>query len=295
MSAYLTVGTGQPYATIQAAVNDAVDGDTIGAGPNVGNTYPEAITINNKYVHLIGLLEDQGVSLPGAGGGAAPCVNVTGTGGCILENFTCSNNGSAHTDVLTLNVYQHWVRRVKVVGTGGKVCLRAQYVENTLAYDGLDGFRPSCPGQNILKHVSIVDMTGLGIMANVNNGDLEACLVFNTVGACVTNAVAAVSKWNAVSDASAVGASSRQSVTLGDCAFVNYAGNNFALTTASALWNLGVSPLATDIRGKRRYRLPPLALQLASFPSAPRVYSGAFDPYPGPLAFNSGASGIRTV
>jgi len=285
MSAYLTTGTGAPYATVQAAVNAANSGDTIGVGANVGNTYPEAILVNNKYLHLIGLVDNQGIALPGAGGGAAPTINVTGTGGCIVENFICSNVGSAHTDVLTLNVYQHWVRRVRVVGTGAKVCFRAQYMENCSAYAGLDGFRPSCPGQNILKHVTCVDMSGVGLLANVANGDFEACLVYNCVGACLTNAITTVGKWNSVSDGTAPGVASRQNIQLTDCSFVNYAGGNLALTINSALWFEGVSPLATDIRGKRRLRF---ALQ-------PRIYSGAFDPYPPPVAFMTGASAIRTV
>ena len=49
MSAYLKVGTGHPFATVQAAVNAAASGDTVGVDANPGNTYPEAITINNKY------------------------------------------------------------------------------------------------------------------------------------------------------------------------------------------------------------------------------------------------------
>jgi len=291
MSSFLTTGTGQPYATIQAAVNAAQSGDTVGVGVNAGNTYPEAILVAGKYLHLIGLVENQGIALPGAGGGAAPCVNVTGTGGVILENFTCSNNGSAHTDVLTLNVYQHWVRRVRVNGTGGKVCFRAQYVENSVAYGGLDGFRPSCPGQNILKHVTCVDMAGVGLLANVANGDFEACLVFNCVGACLTNAVATIGKWNSVSDGSAPGVGSRQGITLADCAFVNYGAGDVRLTALSALWFLGVSPLAVDLRGKRRLRLPTPGQ--AGF--EPRIYSGAFDPWPIPPAFMTGASAIRVV
>lgn len=285
MSAYLTVGTGQPFATVQAAVNAAASGDTIGVGANPGNVYPEAIAIANKYVHLLGLVDDQGVSLPGAGGGAAPCVNVTGTGGVILENFTCSNNGSAHGDVLVLNVYQHWVRRVRVDGTGGKNCFVAQYMENCIAYGGLNGFRASCPGQNILKHVSVVDMGGYGILANVGNGDLEGCLVYNCVGPCVTNAVPAISKWNSVSDGSNVGAASRQAISLAECSFVNYGAGDVRLTSDSALWFFGTSPLATDISGKRRLRFTPL----------PRVYSGAFDPWPVAPAFMTGASAIRTL
>lgn len=284
--AYLKVGTGEAYATVQAAVNAAASGFTIGAGPTAGNTYAEAILINNKYVHLVGLVENQGILLAGAGGGAAPTVNVTGTGGVILENFTCSNVGSAHADVLTLNVFQHWVRRVRVNGTGGKVCFRAQFMENCMAYGGLDGFRPSCPGQNILKHVSVVDMTGLGIIANVLNGDLEACLVYNTALACITNALPAVCKWNFASDGSALGAEGRNYVSLADCSFINYGAGDIRLAADSALWVPGISPLAVDITGKRRLR---------NTARSPRIYAGAHDPYPAGPVWLSGASGIRVI
>lgn len=284
--AYLTTGTGAPYATVQAAVTAAAHGDTIGVGPNAGNTYPEAIAITNKYLNIVGLVDDQGISLPGAGGGVAPTVSVTGTGGVNLENFLCSNVGSAHADVLSLNVYQHMVRRVRVDGTGGKNCFVAQYLDNCMAYDGLNGFVPSCPGENILRHFTCVDMSGNGIQANVLNGTLEACLVFNCVGPCVQNANEQVCKWNAVSDATACGADARKNISLADADFVNYGAGDIRLNETSGLYWIGMSPLAVDYTGKRRQRfLVPL----------PRVYAGAFDPWPVTVAFFTGTSGIRVL
>jgi len=158
-------------------------------------------------------------------------------------------------------------------------------MENCTAFAGLDGFRPSCPGQNILKHVSVVDMQGYGVFANANNGDLEACLVYNCLTACVANAIVTVSKWNCVSDGSPIGASGRNWVPLLDYAFVNYAGGNIDITAASTLWFMGMSPLAVDIRNKRRLR----------FTTLPRIYSGAFDPWPANPAFLTGTSAIRAL
>jgi hypothetical protein len=277
---FIIVGPTGAFPTVQQGVNAAAHGDTIGVQDA---TYPEAISWNNKLLRIIGL--GSAALLTGAGGGAAPTINVTGTGGALLENLTCSNVGSAHSDVLALNVYQHLCRRVRVNGTGGKICFRAQYLENCVAYNGLNGFVSSCLGENILRHVSVVNMTGQGIICNTANGTIQACLVYGTVGGSIINYNAQVCAWNAAADAILTDPSSLNNVPLGNFAFTNLGAGDVSLTIASQVYFAGISPAVDDFTGKRRMRLDTLV---------PRIYAGAYDPYPAQPSWNTGVSAIRS-
>lgn len=277
----LTVGPTGTYPTVQAGVNAAVHGDTVGIQ---NGTYPEAIGWNNKFIALVGL--GTAVLLTGAGAGAAPTILLTGTGGGHLENLTCSNVGSTNQYVLDLNVYQHWCRRVRVNGTGGKKCFHAQYLENCVAYNGLNGFVSSCLGENILRHVSVVNMTGQGIVCSAANGTVQACLVYNTVGGSVVNYNADVCAWNFVSDNIQVGIASKLNQALADFAFTNLAGGDVSLLETSRAFFEGVTPVSIDFNGRRRRKFNT---------RTPRIYAGAYSAWPPAPQFATGNASVRSI
>lgn len=282
--AVLDVGTGFPYSTISAAVNAAPSGGTVRPNANGGNIYPEAVLINNKRIRLVGGLDAQGITISGAGAGAAPAVQVTGTGGVIIENFKLRNIGSTNTYVVQCNVAEDWVSRCDIV-TAGKTCLYGQYGDNLMLHDSANGVAPSCPGQVIMRHCGAVNMTARGFIGNVNNGDCKACFTYNCVTQGFQNSFAQYCCWNFSSDGTAIGALSRQRVLLSDFAFVNYAGGDFRLLPTSNIWVPGLAIIRTDLSGKRRLRNGP----------DPRIYAGPNDPYPAAPSWLTGASSIRVI
>lgn len=281
MTTLITAGTGGDFPTIQAAVNAALHGDTVGI---LDGTFAEAISWNNKFLHLIGL--GSAAILTGAGGGAAPTISLTGTGGGLLENFRASNAGSAHADVLSLNVYQHRCHRVRVDGTGGKVCFRAQYLDNCVAYNGTQGFVSSCPGENILRHVTCVNMTGAGLNCSVLNGTVQGCLVYGAAGGSILNYNPETCAWNFVDDAVLTDPASKRNQLLAAFGFVNLGAGDVSLTAASLAYFTGLSPLPLEFLGRQRQRFGVVA---------PRIYAGAYDPWPTAPAYASGVSSIRRL
>lgn len=284
--ALLDVGTGYPYSTIQAAVNAAPSGGTVRANANGGNSYPEAILINNKRIRLHGGVGNQGIALPGAGGGASPTVQVTGTGGVMIENFAISNVGSANAYVVQMNVAEDWITRCKVT-TAGKTCLYAQYVEECLLYGASRGLLPSCPGQVIARHVTCVNMSFAGLQGNTNNGDFKACLAYNCNTQPFLNGFAQYCAWNVAGDGYpgvSPGALS-QIMTLADIGFVNYAGGDFSLGPNSRAFVPGVDFRRIDLLGERRLRVGPNT----------RIYAGCYDPWPVAPSWATGGSSVRVI
>jgi len=263
---FILVGATGLYPTVQAAVNAAVHGDTLGIQD--GN-YPEAISWSNKFLTLMGL--GSNVNLTGAGAGANPTIKLTNTGGVHLEQVNCSNVGSSSQYVLDLNVYQHWCRRVRVDGGGTKKCFHAQYLDNCVAINGLNGFVSSCLAENIIRHFTVVNMTGQGIVCSAGNGTVRHCLVYNTVGGSIVNYNADVSCNNFVSDGIQVGVNSKYNQPLSAFAFTNLGANDVSLLPTSLAWFDGISPLSVDFNGRRRRRFNN---------RTPRVYAGAYDPWP---------------
>jgi hypothetical protein len=289
MNVFLEVGTGFPFSTVQNAVNSALSGSTVRVNAGgVGNNYPEAILINNKRIRLFGALNNPTtgpvIGLTGAGAGAAPALQVAGTGGVHLEGFRCSNVGSAAADVIRGLVAQDWFSRLVVDGGGSKICLVGQYMDNLLLQNGTKGLVPSCLAQVIAQHVTVVNQSGWGLQGNAANGDFKGCLAYNCNGQAFLNALAQFCAWNFSDDPTAPGADSTPSMSLAAIAFINYAGGNFFLQPTSLAYALGVDFLPTDVRARRRMRSGPT-----------RIYGGCFDPYPIPAAFLSGASQIRGV
>ena len=282
--AVLDVGTGFSYSTVSAAVTAAPSGGTVRPNANAGNIYPEAVLINNKRIRLFGGLRAQGITISGAGAGAAPAVQVTGTGGVIIENFKVRNVGSASANVVQCNVAEDWVSRCDI-STAGKICLVGQYGDNLMLHDSTTGVTPSCPGQVIMRHCGAVNMASRGFLGNTNNGDFKACFTYNCAVLGFANSFAQYCCWNFSSDGTAIGALSRQQVTLPEFAFVNYAGNDYRLLLASQIWVPGLAIIRTDLSGSRRLRLGP----------DPRIYAGPNDPYPAAPSWLTGASSVRVI
>lgn len=283
--ALLNVGTGYPYSTIQAAVNAAPSGGTVRANSNVGNTYPEAVLINNKRIRLVGGGNAPlAIAITGAGGGAAPTVQSAGTGGMILENFRLSNVGSTNANVVQCNVAEDWVSRCDI-STPGKRCLLGQYGDNLMLHDSAQGVAPSCPSQVIMRHVSAVNMTTHGLQGNVNNGDFKACLAYNCNNQEFLNGFAQYCCWNFSGGPVAPGALSLARVLLAAFGFVNYGAGDYSLSLASQVYVPGVPILEVDIRGKRRLKSGPY----------PRIYAGPYDPWPAAPSWMSGGSSVRVI
>jgi hypothetical protein len=285
----LEVGTSLPFSTVQNAINSASSGSTVRVNAGgILNNYAEALLVNNKRIRLLGALNNPltgpVIGLVGAGGGAAPTLQVTGTGGVHLEGFRCSNVGSASPYVIQGLVAQDWFSRLIIDGGGAKTCLSGQYMENLLLQNGVKGLVPSCLAQVICQHVTVVNQTTWGLQANAANGDFKGCLAYNCNGQAFLNALAQFCAWNFSDDPTAPGADSTPGMTLAGIAFINYAGGNFFLQPTSLAYALGVDFLPVDVRARRRMRSGPT-----------RIYGGCFDPYPLPAAFLSGASQIRGV
>jgi len=284
--ALLEVGTGYPYTTVQAAVNAAPSGGTVRCNATGGNVYAEAVLVNNKRIRLVGGVNDlQAITIAGAGAGAAPALQVTGSGGVCVENLSFSNVGSAATYVVELNVAEDWISRCRIDGGGAKRCLEGQFGDNTLLFNGLRGVMPSCPGQVILQHFTCVNMTQQGLQGNVNNLDAKGCLAYNCNNLGYVNRLAAFCCWNAGDDITPPGALSKTLVPLADISFINYGGGNFFLNPGSLVYVPGVDILPFDITGRRRLR--------AGLDD--RIYAGCYDPYPAAPAYLTGASAIRVL
>ena len=265
--------------TIGPAIAAAAHGDTIGIQDG---TYPESLGWAAGYLHLVGL--GDAVFVTGTIFNV-PTLAISGTGGGSLERLTFSNANSAHPNVIMLNVYQHICRRVRVNGTGGKICFRAQYLENCIAYNGLTGFVASCPGENVLRHVTVVNMTGQGIVCNAANGSVQGCLVANTVGGSIVNYNTQTSLWNVTGDGILAGADGI-SLLVPDIAFTNLGAGDVSLTDQSRAWFDGVPQLPVDFTGKRRRRFNNLT---------PRIYAGAYDPWPPAPSYVTGGPSVRKV
>lgn len=282
--ALLDVGTGYAYSTIQAAVTAAPSGGTVRANATPGNSYAEAVAIASKRIRLVGGLDAQGITIAGAGGGAAPAVQVTGTGGVIIENFKLRNVGSSNAYVVQCNVAEDWVSRCDIV-TAGKTCVYAQYVDNLMLHDSANGLSPSCPGQVIARHCAAINMTTRGFIGNTNNGDFKACFTYNAGPIGFQNSFAQYCCWNFSSDGTALGALSRILVPLAQFGFVNYAGGDYRLDLSSQLWVPGVAILRTDLSGRRRLRSGPNV----------RIFAGPNDPYPPAPSWVTGGSSVRVI
>lgn len=281
----IEVGTGYSYSTLQAASNAALSGGTVRANANATNIYAEAVLINNKRIRLIGALPNQGIRIAGAGAGASPALQVTGTGGVCLENFLITNVGSTATYIVQFNVAEDWISRCKIDGNNAKYCLLAQYADNCLLQNGARAFVPSCPGQVILRHVTCVNFSYTGLYGNTNTGDFKGCLTYNCNNAGFLNGFAQYCCWNFGDDGTPPGALSKPRMSLADIAFANYAGGDFSLTLASKAWINGVAILPDDITGKRRLRSGPMN----------RIYGGCYEPFPVLPYWLSGASSLRTI
>ncbi len=146
------VGAGYVYSTIQNAVNSSVDGGHVRVNPGAGGatSYAEAVLINNKRIRLFGGVANQGITIAGAGGGAAPALQVTGTGGVNVENFNFTNVGSAATYVVELNVDEDWISRCVIDGGGTARCAELQWGDHLLLKNGTVGVVASCAGSILL-------------------------------------------------------------------------------------------------------------------------------------------------
>jgi hypothetical protein len=289
--ALLEVGTGTPYATIQAAINVAPSGSSIRVNAGgVANVYNESISISGKRLFIFSDLVDLSLGPVieiRAVAGAAPAVNVAAVAnsGLDLENFKVSAALAASADVIHGRVGYDWFRRLVVNGGGTKICMTAQYLENCILYNGTTGLTPSCPGQVIGRHLTCVNMSVAGLVGNVGNGDFKACLTYNCNNAGFVNANNELCCWNFSSDLSAPGLFPIRGIALADIAFVNLGAGNLFLQPGSLAYVAGASVLATDILGKRRVRD-------GGYRDL-RIYGGAHDPYPPAPAYLTGASQIR--
>ena len=82
------------YPTIQAAINAAVAGDTVIVS---AGTYVENVLIT-KSVQLVG--ESRNNTFIDASGGAAPGINITGTGSVLVSGFTVEKTNLPYGEVL---------------------------------------------------------------------------------------------------------------------------------------------------------------------------------------------------
>jgi len=287
--ALLEAGDGTGFTLAQAAINAAQSGDTVRLlrKAATGNAYPEALVVDGKQIRLVGV-EDPAyggpvVSLPGAGAGVQPTLRVINNGGVHLENLLCSNARSAAPDVLRGQVGQDRFSRLIVDGGGSKICLVGQYVDNCLLKNGTTGLSPSCPGQVMADHVTVVNMSVAGLVGNPSNGDFRACLAALCSGNGFANSNPTMCWCNFSDDATAAGGGSKHNMTLAEISFVDLVG--FLLAATSLAYQRGASRLPLELRGFRRERRSPQS----------RVYGGCYDPFPFTPVYAAGTSSIRVL
>jgi len=290
--ALLEVGAGKPYLLIQNALTAAGNGDHVRVdAPAAGFNYPEDLTIVNKRITLAGVgttLLAPRIGITGTGG-AAPALQVSGSGGVFLRNFRFSNVGAAAgIYIVELNVAEDWISGCLIDGDGNKDCLQAQFGDNCLLANGRNGVRPSCPGQTLSMHFTAVNHTAIGFSANTALGEFVGCLGYNCAGGAFHNGAFYLYSLNCVSDDLTASRIPQSSVlmTLAEIAFVNYALGDYRLLDTSAAFFQGMSQQALDFLGNRRVR---------DSGREPRVYAGAHDPWPATPTYLTGGSSIRVL
>jgi hypothetical protein len=254
--AILNVGTGKPYATIQGAITAVDHGGTVQVhAGGVANVYAEALVVNNKRVRLFGAIDGPGISVTGAGGGAAPALLVSGTGGCFLENLKFSNVGSSATYVVQLNVSYDWISRCVIDGGATARCLLGQFGDNVLLKNGTRGMGASCSGSLLAQHFTVVNMSVYGFAAATYGSTFIGCLTANCNNLGLQGISLNNSFWCFTSDASAFQVTaSKYNMPLADIDFVDYAGGDFRLKPGSLAGIPGISTLAIDGLGRKRVR-----------------------------------------
>lgn len=283
MASLLEVGDGKPYSLIQAAINAGDSGSTVRACAKAAsaNTYPEALLVNNKRVTLEGDLPECVIVVSGAGGGAAPALLVTGTGGVTVRNFYFSNVGSSATYVVEANVAEDWFHDSIVDGGNVAKCIQAQFMTNMTYLNGLAAVDASCGGQVIGIHCTAYHHSQYGFKGNTNLAMWQACLAADCNSLGFQSGLAQYCEWNVGDDLTPPGT---QSVIRNlPIAAMAFTGADYRLLPTTLAWLPGISPLMTDRLANRRMRRGPNA----------RIVAGAFDPWPVAPSFLTGGSSIR--
>lgn len=242
-NAIFTVGTGFTFAVIQNAINAAASGDVIevygnGATPLVSGDYNENVTDNAlDGIQLIGMLTSADGIMPAIRihANAGQVVTVVGNDAWHMENFEIDGEGSANVGIQMASWNGCVARCVahdcvqEGIDTGNDQVL----VVNCISYDNGIGFDDGSTVYARFVHCTAVDNTvgfnGPGV------GDLTglACLAAENGTDYVNAAGAAVSAWNVSSDLTAPGSAPQTGFNNAD--FINYAGDNFRLSTANML------------------------------------------------------------
>jgi hypothetical protein len=287
--ALLEVGTGQPYSTVQAAINDIANSGHVRLNPGgVGNVYAEKLTVSNKRVRLTG----SGVTAAGPrilvqSPDAVAALTVSGTGGVWVENLGFRTTLAAATFIVELNVAEDWISRCVIDGEDkGSKGIQMQFGDNCLIMRCTEGMNASCPGQNLMFHFTCVKCATKGLVANASLGEFVGCLTAGCNNAGLNNALAQYSQNCFSDDLTAALLPGSYQIALADMAFMDYAGNDFRLLPATLAFVEGIPMVPYDLLGFRRAREQFLR---------PRVVGGCFTSLPEPPAFLSGGSQIRSL
>lgn len=234
------VGTGYAFATIQAAINASASGDIVevygnGLTPLISGAYNENVVDNGlNGIQVIGMCPDQGVRVWSNAGRIFEVIN---NNAWHIENFQIDGNGGANTGVYLDTAPGSCVKRCRIYNVlqdGIYDNSQNGLMENNVIYSCVRyGVAMQAQCTNRYQHNTSCKNTSTGIWA-VGAG------VWGVYGnVCTGNVVAdytnigAQAAWNSSGDLTAPGISPQPGFLNTD--FINYAGNDYRLRTATML------------------------------------------------------------
>ncbi|MEM2935589.1 MAG: right-handed parallel beta-helix repeat-containing protein [Candidatus Bathyarchaeia archaeon] len=171
--AELHVGLGQPYATIQSAVDAAESGDTIVVHPGI---YVETVDVTKSNITIGSLLGNPSDTIVDAGGADDHVFDITNQTGVTLTGFTVRNAKGATKDVAGISIYRSTNCKIsnnvvtnmsavgynRALGIGFYNSSRCNISNNIVKYSNYGIYVDSYSGRNTFSN-NYISNTSIGI------------------------------------------------------------------------------------------------------------------------------------